>query len=43
MLSHFNSFEEEGFGDVTQCAVNCDMFNDDPVDLNGDYADIKDP
>ena len=34
---------EKGLGDMTQCAADRDMFNDDPADLDGDHADIEDP
>jgi hypothetical protein len=39
----FSHLKEKGLGDVTQSAADCDMFNNDPADLNGDYADVEDP
>jgi len=35
----FSHLKKKGLGDVTQSAA--DMFNDDPMDLNGDYMDIE--
>ena len=39
----FSCLREKGLGDMTQCAADRDMFNDDPADLDGDHADIEDP
>ena len=35
----FSHLKKKGLGDVTQSAA--DMFNDDHMDLNGDYMDIE--
>ena len=37
----FSHLKEKSLGDVVRSAAN--MFNDDPADLNGDYADVKEP